>query len=125
METRQEFLELLHFIGGKRRRCGLKVGESAVELFDAVTVAPPMKGLMADDVLECLGHHGTLHRVVVVTFARGRRESCEVPVVCRSLLHVSPGHTQIPCEAVESTVDMTGGATYLPEAGAFLSVIEM
>jgi len=60
----QKVPELAHFIG--RKRCGRSqdVREVLVERFNKWPIPTPMKRLVPQDILQRLGHHDALHRVM-------------------------------------------------------------
>ena len=117
---RQKIPELLHFIGRQGDRRALQIREGGAELFDAITIAAPVKRFMADDVLQGLRRHRAFHRMKMI---RDGGRGHEVGV--GDELHPIGRLAQIPREPVEARVHMARAARGLPESGSLMGVVKV
>lgn len=97
----EEILEFLHLTDGQTVNSALKIGERAVELLDTVAIASPMKRLVGDDVLKCLGDHRPFHRVKVV--GDGWRERAKIKIRIYDFGDTR-GVAEVPGQAIESGI---------------------
>ena len=117
MNCGQEVLELGHFLCAERTVAALQSHEGPGELLQAGTVATPVQGLLADDVLHGLGQHGALHRVPVLT--------ARIETVAIEYFHVPRGIAQVPGQPIDARVHVAGSAGNLPQAGISVGVVEV
>ena len=122
-DGRQKIFQFLHFIGRQPACRRLQVGESRVELFQPIPVAPPVKRLVADDVLQRLRHHRPFHRMKMVGHRRWK--ASEIVVGWSQQFHIAGGIAQVPGQAVQARIHMTRGAGGLTEARGFVRVVKM
>ena len=67
----KKFLELPHFRRAQLIICPLQILKCWIELFQPVSISPPVKWLMPDNVLKGLCYHRPLHRVKIIGNGQG------------------------------------------------------
>src|SRR5205823_3043085 len=95
----QKTLKVLHLIGSQSADSALKIGKSAIKLFDAIPVPAPVEWLVSNNILQGEGNHRAFHRVKMIG-GRGRKVS-EIKTRIDKF-HVARRLAQVPSEPVES-----------------------
>src|SRR5204863_10192266 len=99
--------------------------EGRRELLQTVTVAAPVVRLLADDVLQRLREHRTLHRVPVLEAGvQARHVRAQVLAVVDDL-HRAGRITEVPGEAIHARVDVTRSAGDQTRARSRVRVVQM
>ena len=117
----QEVFEFLHLRFAQLLVITLQDHVGGVEFFDTVAVAAPVERLVADDILQRLGDHGTFHGVERATDAAD-------PVggaVLVKELELTGGVAQVPGQAVALAVHVAGRTGQVAQPRGFVGAVKV